>query len=146
MGSKYTPSGALIRDPDHPGTQSIRSSVLFLDSLDTFSRISGLFQDHLENFQIIQTHNSRSSILFLEYPDTHIRLSRHFLHHLEILQVIPTLFRSSGNFPVHPDTLHIIRTFSKISGNSPANNELVAKNIPDSQNLSGQYCIFLTLM
>ena len=134
MGSKYTPSGALIRDPDHPGTQSIRSSVLFLDSLDTFSRISGLFQDHLENFQIIQTHNSRSSILFLEYPDTCFRLSGHFLHHLETFLFIPTLFliirklsTSSGHFVCYLDILCSIWTFSKIFGNSSANNDLVSK-------------------
>ena len=53
---------------------------------------------------------------------------------MEAFQFIPTLFRSSRNFPVHADTLRIIwiilysiRTFSKISGNSSANNELVAK-------------------
>ena len=56
---------------------------------------------------------------------------------METFLFIPTLFRSSRNFPVHPDTLRIfayyldilysIRTFSKISGNSSTNNELVAK-------------------
>ena len=136
MGSKYTPSGALIRDPDHPGTQSIRSSVLFLDSLDTFSRISGLFQDHLENFQIIQTHNSRSSILFLEYPDTCFRLSGHFLHHMETFQFIPTLFRSPGNFPVHPDTLHIIWIFCIVSGHFPKYPEILQQIMSLLQKLS----------
>ena len=38
---------------------------------------------------------------------------------METFKFIPTLFRSSGNFPVHPDTLHIIWIFCIVSGHFP---------------------------
>ena len=73
------------------------SSTLFLDYLDTFSKLTGKFQDHPETFQIIQTHFQIIRTLF--------RLSRY------IFKIIRTLLRLSRNFPVDLDTLHIIWIF-----------------------------------
>ena len=74
-----------------------RSSTLFSDYPDTFSRLTRHFQDHPETFKNIQTH--------FQIIQTLSRLSKY------IFQIIRTLFRLSGNFPVHPDTLHIIWIF-----------------------------------
>ena len=105
-----------------------RSSGLFLDYPNTFSRLSRHLQDHSETFQIIQIQ--------IQIIHTPFRKSRY------IFQIILTLFTSSGNFLVHPDTFSIIRKLSsssghfayyldilycKVSRNSSANNELVAK-------------------
>ena len=122
------------RSPKH----IFRSSRLFLDYPDTFSKLSGHFKDHPETFQIIQIHFQIIQTLF--------RVSRY------IFQSIRALFTSSGNITVHPYTFQIFRklssssvhfvsyldilysiwTFSKISGNSSANNELVAKTFPSA--------------
>ena len=95
-------------------------------------------------------HIFRSSRLFLEYPDTFFRLSRHFLHHLETLQFIPSLFRSSGNFPVHLYTSYIIWIFCIVSGHFPKYPEILQPIMSFLQKLSGQHCwradgVFLTL-
>ena len=115
--------------------QISRSTKVFLDYPDTFSRLSGHFLDHTETFQIIHSlfrlsghifrmirklsrlprHSSISSRLFLDYSDTFSRLSGYFLHRPENFQFMQTLFTSSWQFPVHANTLHIIWTFSKLS-------------------------------
>ena len=82
-------------------------------------------------------HIFRSSRLFLEYPDTFFRLSRHFLHHLETLQFIPSLFRSSGNFPVHLYTSYIIWIFCIVSGHFPKYPEILQQIMSLLQKLSG---------
>ena len=79
----------------------------------------------------------RSSRLFLEYPDTFFILSGHFLHHLETFQFIPTLFRSSWNFPVHLYTLYIIWIFCIVSGHFPKYPEILQPIMSFLQKLSG---------
>ena len=61
---------------------------------------------------------------------------------METFKFIPTLFRSSGNFPVHPDTLHIIWILCIASGHFPINPEIrqpgsQGNNKWDSQGLKG---------
>ena len=108
-----------------------RSSRLFLDYPDTFSRLS--FQDHPETFQIIQIHFHiiytlfRVSIQIFQIIRTLFALSENFLVHPDTFQIIRKLSSSYGHFAYFLDILYSIRTFSKISGNSSANNELVAK-------------------
>ena len=77
----------LSRSPWHIS----RSSGLFLDYLDTFSRLSGHCLDCTETFQIIHT-------LF--------RLSGH------IFQINRTLLGSSGNFQDYQDTFKIVQKLS----------------------------------
>ena len=56
---------------------------------------------------------------------------------METFQFIPTLFRSSGNFPVHPDTLHIIWIFCIVSGHFPKYPEILQQIMSLLQKLSG---------
>ena len=79
-----------------------RSSGLFLDYLDTFSRLSGHCLD--------RTKISRSSTLFLDYPDTFSILSGHFLDCPETFQFIRTLCILSGYF-----VLQSIQKICKVS-------------------------------
>ena len=128
--SKYAPQAVLTINvpnlghlglsenlPDHPST--------FLDHPDSFQIIRTHFLNKMDTLRImwklsrLSRYISRSSRLFLEYPDIFFRLSGHFLHHMEAFQFIPTLFRSSRNFPVHPDTLHISWIFCIVSGYFP---------------------------
>ena len=85
------------RSPRH----IFRSSRLFLDYPDTFSRLSGLFWDHPETFQIFQIHFQIIHTLF--------RVSRY------IFQSIRALFTLSGNITVHPYTFQIFRKLSSSS-------------------------------
>ena len=96
--------------------QISRSTKVFLDYPDTFSRLSGHFLDHTETFQIhtlfrlsghifrmirtlsrLPRHSSISSRLFLDYPDTFSRSSGHCLDRTETFQIIHTLFKLSGH-------------------------------------------------
>ena len=114
---------------------TFRSSRLFLDYPNTFSRLSGHFLDRLETFQIIQTfpHEldtfsrlSGQSGYFPDHPDTFIWVFcvafGHFPNYPEILQPIINLLQklselaktfriSSGYFVQHPDIFQVIQKF-----------------------------------
>ena len=138
-----------------------RSSGLFLDYLDTFSRLSGHCLDRTETFQIIHTlfrlyrhfFQIKRTLLgssgnFPDYPDTLLDhpdsfqiIQKHFLDYQDTFKIVQKLSSSSGHFAYYLDIL-----YCKVSGSSSANNVLFAKtfrickNFPDLQKLSGQHC------
>ena len=108
-----------INKRSHSPRHIFRSSGLFLDYPNTFSRLSRHLQDHPETFQIIQIQIQIIHTLF-RVSRYIFRLYGHSLHHRETFQFIRTLCILSGYFVQYS---HIFKIF----GNSSANNELVAK-------------------
>ena len=133
--SGYLQVQKLSRSPQHIS----RSSVLFLDYLDTFSRLSQHCLDRTETLQIIHTLFRLSRHIFqinwtllglsgifqdtlLDHPDFFQIIQIHFLDYPDTFQIVRKLSSSSGHFAYYLDIL-----YCKVSGNSSGNNELVAK-------------------